>query len=174
MTLSTANIRMDYPGVSDTDPLPYTFKIFTDSDLKVYKDGVLLTLTTDYTVSGALSDTGGNVTLLAAPSPAADIAILASIANTQTTDLVNETSFFQDRIEDRFDKLCRADQVAEEKLGRQLTLPPDEAGSALLTQMPALADRKGRQLTFHPTTGQPTASRPASAAVSAPTTASIS
>jgi hypothetical protein len=167
MTISTTTIRNDYPGVDSTTPLPYTFKIFAASDLKVYKDGVLLTLTTDYTVSGVGSESFGNVTLTVAPSPAADIAILATIPLTQTTDLVNETGFFQDRIEQRFDKLCRADQLAAEELARALTLPEDEAGSSVTTTLPSLDDRKGKTLAFDATTGQPVTMATSSAAISA-------
>jgi hypothetical protein len=167
MTIPTTNIRNDYVGNGVAVTYPYTFKVFASSELRVLVDGVLQTLTTHYTVTGVGAESGGNVVFVTAPANGVSVAILATIPLTQTTDLVNETGFFQDRIEQRFDKLCRADQVTSEKIGRQLTIPEDEAGSALLTELPALDDRKGMTLGFDPSTGQPGAYAMSSTTVSA-------
>ena len=65
MTVSSTTTKVSYTGGTSTS-LPYTFKIFADGDLEVYKNGSLLTLTTDYTVTGAGDDSGGTVELVAA------------------------------------------------------------------------------------------------------------
>ena len=44
-----------------TTPAIYDTKIFANTDLAVYFDGVLMTLTTDYTVTGVGVDAGGTV-----------------------------------------------------------------------------------------------------------------
>jgi hypothetical protein len=167
MTLSTTTIRNDYTGNGAAVTFPYTYKVFASSELRVLVDGVLQTITTHYSVTGVGAESGGNVVFVTAPANGVSVAILATIALTQTTDLVNETGFFQDRIEQRFDKLCRADQLAAEELSRALTLPEDEAGSSVTTTLPSLEDRKGHNLSFDATTGAPVASTPSSAAVSA-------
>jgi hypothetical protein len=167
MTISTTNTRNDYTGNGATVTFPYTFKVFANTELRVLVDGVLQTLTTHYTVTGVGDDAGGNVVFGTAPANGATVAVLATIALTQTTDLVNETGFFQDRMEDRFDRLCRADQLAAEELSRALTLPEDEAGSSITTTLPSLDDRKGKTLAFDATTGQPVTMATSSAAISA-------
>jgi hypothetical protein len=167
MTIPTTTIRHDYVGNGSNDTFPYTFKIFEDTDLKVYVDGVLQTLTTHYTVTGAGTESGGNVEMVTPPGNGLAVAVLADVDFTQTTDLVNETGFYQDRIEDALDKGVRQAQVLEELATRTLRLPEDEAGTSTKTTLPSLDDRKGRNLSFDATTGQPVASTPASAAVSA-------
>src|SRR4051812_10496852 len=67
MTVATVAAPLTYTGPVSS-PLPYTWRIFQDADLLVTQidpDGVLstLVLNTDYTVTGALSYTGGTVVL---------------------------------------------------------------------------------------------------------------
>lgn len=173
MTIPTANIRMDYPGNGSTVTFPYTYKAFANTDLRVLLTedatgvSVTQTLTTHYTVSGVGSESGGNVVMVTAPPVGYTLTILATIANTQTTDLVNETRFFQSRIEDRMDKLCRADQVQAEKQSRSMVLPESEAGNPTLTTLPPLAERKGKTQAYDAITGAPVMFSTASTAVSA-------
>lgn len=172
MTLPTANIRMDYAGNGSTVTFPYTYKAFANTDLRVLLTedatgvSVTQTLTTHYTVSGVGSESGGNVVMVTAPPVGYTLTILATIANTQTTDLVNETRFYQSRIEDRMDKLCRADQVQAEKQSRSMVLPESEAGDPTLTTLPPLAERKGKTQAYDAITGAPVMFSTASTAVS--------
>jgi hypothetical protein len=183
MTISTVHVRNDYPNVGATLVFPYTFKIFASTDLVVIDTnettGVETTLveTTDYTVSGVGSDAGGNVTLVSGARGTGHRLSIVSVLDeentgvglpiTQSTDLVDETGFFQDRIEARFDRLARAIQILIEEGGRSLTLPVGEDGTSTLIELPSFADRKGNMLGFHATTGQPIAGQPSSALVSA-------
>lgn len=58
------NARIDqYTAVLGQTEFIYTFQIFEDDEISVQKDNVTLDLTTDYTVSGAESKSGGIVTL---------------------------------------------------------------------------------------------------------------
>lgn len=160
MTLSNALNRIDAVSAGGAT-YPYTFKIFADSDLTVIVTdtaGVASTkvLTADYSVTGVGTDAGGNVVFVVAPTAGYTVSILASVPLTQTTDLVNETGFFQDRIETALDRTVRMAQVAKEIANRGLRLPEGEAGSDLLTVLPSLESRKGQSLGFDPNTGQPT------------------
>ncbi len=67
MTISTTTNRIVYTGNGSTKIFAYTFKIFKDSELEVQVDGVIQTITTHYTVSGAGDAGGGNVTFVTAP-----------------------------------------------------------------------------------------------------------
>ena len=171
MTLSTERNRNDYDaGGAEYD---YTFKIFAASDLTVIvtdNAGVPTTkvLTADYSVSNVGEDGGGRVTFVVAPTTGT-VAIIGSIPLTQTTDLVNETGFFQDRIETALDRTVRMAQVAKEIGERGLRLPEgeaDEPGSDLLTVLPPLATRKGQTLAFDAATGHPTTVATATSAIS--------
>ena len=50
--------RVQFTGNTGTGPFAFTFNILADSDIAVYKGTVLLTLTTDYTVSINANGTG--------------------------------------------------------------------------------------------------------------------
>ena len=60
---------------SGTGPYSFTFEILANTDIAVYKDDTLLTLTTDYTVTINANGTG-YVTLVSTPTGATQIAIV--------------------------------------------------------------------------------------------------
>ena len=73
--------RAQYTASAAQDTFAYTFEIYAESDLKVYLTPVgstpndtndLLTLTTDYTVTGEGVENGGNVVLVT-PATAGDV-----------------------------------------------------------------------------------------------------
>ena len=91
MTVSSDTNSVTYSGNGSTTVFPYSFKIFANSDLVVSlrndTTGVSTTqtLTTDYTVSGAGTDSGGNVTFVTAPASGNTVKIERNLAFTQTT-----------------------------------------------------------------------------------------
>lgn len=110
MTVSTEVDHNDYTGNGVTTSFPYTFRIFTKTDLMVQvvdlsENITVLTLDTDYNVTGAGAYSGGSVVL---PSPLASgwqISISRELPATQETDLRNQGKFFAEVHEDAFDKL---------------------------------------------------------------------
>ena len=80
------------------------FEWFTDADLKVYKDGVLQTLTTHYTATGAGVSGGGTVTFGSAVSNAT-VAIIRDMAIERTTDFPISGSFKIDALNTSLDKM---------------------------------------------------------------------
>ena len=70
MTVSTTTSKVTYTGNNVTTVFAYTFKITATSEIKVYVDNVLKTLTTHYNVSGAGTASGGNVTFTGGNTPA--------------------------------------------------------------------------------------------------------
>jgi hypothetical protein len=58
--------RVVYTGSAGTGPYAFTFEILTQTDIDVYVDSTLKTLTTDYTVSINSNGTG-SVTFVTAP-----------------------------------------------------------------------------------------------------------
>ena len=64
MTVSTLDFYKVYIAAAAQTVFPYTFMILAAADLRVYDNGTLMVLGVDYTVSGAGSEAGGNVTFV--------------------------------------------------------------------------------------------------------------
>ncbi|EPW3644626.1 GDSL-type esterase/lipase family protein [Escherichia coli] len=110
MTVSTEVDHNDYTGNGVTTSFPYTFRIFKKSDLTVQvadlnENITVLTLDTDYSVTGAGSYSGGSVVLMSPLANGWQISISRDLPVTQETDLRNQGKFFAEVHEDAFDKL---------------------------------------------------------------------
>ena len=127
MTVSTTTNRASYSGNGSTTAFAYGFKIFADADLTVIirsSAGVetTKTLTTHYTVSGAGTDSGGNVTFTTGNVPASGetVVILRKLTLTQGTDYVANDPFPAESHEDALDRLTMITQQLDEAVGRSL------------------------------------------------------
>jgi hypothetical protein len=127
MTVSTTTNRASYSGNGSTTAFAYGFKIFADADLTVIirsSAGVetTKTLTTHYTVSGAGTDSGGNVTFTTGNVPASGetVVILRKLTLTQATDYVANDPFPAESHEDALDRLTMIAQQHDEAIGRAL------------------------------------------------------
>lgn len=110
MTVSTEVDHNDYTGNGVTTSFPYTFRIFTKTDLMVQvvdlnENITVLTLDTDYSVTGAGAYSGGSVVLSTPLANGWQISISRELPATQETDLRNQGKFFAEVHEDAFDKL---------------------------------------------------------------------
>lgn len=110
MTVSTEVDHNDYTGNGVTTSFPYTFRIFKKSDLTVQvadlnENITVLTLDTDYYVTGAGTYSGGSVVLMSPLTNGWKISISRDLPVTQETDLRNQGKFFAEVHEDAFDKL---------------------------------------------------------------------
>jgi len=148
MTVSTSSNRADHTGNGSASTFSFTFRIFANTDLLVTKadaDGVetVLTLTTDYTVSGAGSYNGGSITPVAGALPSGHtLTILRELDITQETDLRNQGSFFAETHEDVFDRHTIVMQQLQEQIDRAAKLPvtSTEDAEALVADIVLLAD----------------------------------
>ena len=122
MTVSSTTTKMSYTGNGSTSVFAYTFKIFADTEIKVWVNGILQTLTTHYTVSGAGSSSGGNVTFETASIPASTHPIVfgRNIARTQVTDYVENDTFPAETHEAALDKLTLIAQEIDNKLSADI------------------------------------------------------
>ena len=147
MTVASSTNRVDYTGNGSTTVFSFTFRIFAATDLVVTKadaDGVetVLTLNTDYTVTGVGSYSGGTVTISPALSSDYDLTIQRVLPLTQETDLRNQGQFFAETHEDVFDRMSMINQQLQEQLDRAAKLPVTNTADAdaLVADIVLLAD----------------------------------
>lgn len=119
MTISSEVSRWSFTGDDSTTVFAFTNKIFADADLAVYVDEVLQTLTTDYTVSGAGVETGGNVTFVSgAPALDTSVVIIRVLIDDQTADYPVAGAFPAVVTEDALDRRTILSQQHKEIISR--------------------------------------------------------
>lgn len=160
MTISSTKSRWEYLGDNSTTEFTYNNKIFVNTDLEVYSDNVLQTLTTDYTVSGAGDVTGGAVTYVTAPASSVSVVILRVVPDTQATDYPLGGSFPSTTVEDDFDRRTIVSQQQQETFDRAVVTPAGDVQVDMT--LPTLALRANKYFTYD-SSGQPTATDAASA-----------
>jgi len=107
MTVTTTNTRAELNGNASAGPFQCGFRILTDSDLLVYVEGILKTLTTHYTVANAGTTTNATVTFTSGNYPAsgtANVVFVRSVPYTQTADYQNNTALDAETLETSFDR----------------------------------------------------------------------
>lgn len=110
MTVNTETDRNLYDGTGAQFVFPYTFPVLQNADLEVRlvaSDGsyTVAVLDTDYTMSGAGTDEGGEVEfILSAPSVGQQVLLIRLIDYLQPTDFKNQGRFFPRTHERSFDR----------------------------------------------------------------------
>jgi len=168
LTVSSEVSRWSLNGNGTTGPFAYTTKIFVKTDLKVYVDGTLKTVDTHYTVSGVLSDSGGNVTFTVGNEPPAgtnNVVIEKSIPYTQDTSLPLGGPLPSTSITAMVDRATMQIQQVNKKVTRSLRQMAADADD--IGELPLKASRAGKLLRFNATTGDPEAVVPADIDISA-------
>jgi hypothetical protein len=133
-------------AASGTGPYAFTFEILAAGDIAVYKDDVLLTITTDYTVTIAANGTG-SITLTAAPTGATQIAIVGNRTISRTTDFVTGGDFFANTLNDELDQQTIFAQQNAEGLSRALQAPQTDPTTINMT-LPRASLRANKALGF--------------------------
>ena len=125
MAITSTTNKVTYTGNATASVFPYAFKIFANTELEV--DQIListeavtrLALTTDYTVSGVDSSTGGNVTLVAgALSALYKLTIRRVLPLTQLVDFIENDSAPAETFEESYDRDTMIAQQLQETLDR--------------------------------------------------------
>ena len=129
MTISTLEFYKVYIATAAQTVFPYPFKILAAADLRVYDNGILLALGVDYTVSGAGTAGGGNVTFVVGRTAGHTILLRRETPRTQATDLNAAQTYTEELLEAMADKLTL---ILQEFPG--LTIPLSPAGYYLRTK----------------------------------------
>lgn len=125
MTVTTSSNTVTATGDGVTAAFPFGRIFYENSHLKVYVAGVLKTITTHYTVSGASNPSGGTVTFTAGNIPAngASVVIQRIVSFDQQTDLENFDGNPSDVTEKQLDLIVMQTQQLDERLTRAVVAP---------------------------------------------------
>ena len=155
MTINIANNdpRISYSvaaGVTQTS-FAVPFEFFDDADLNVYVDGVLKTITTDYTVTGGSGTTGTITMSVTGISGGSTIVVTRSIDIERTTDFPTAGPFDVASLNIGLDKIVAIQADLQDDIDRSLRLTDYDADATLT--LPDVNTRKGKLLAFNATTG---------------------
>lgn len=154
--------RIVYSGSAGVGPYAFTFEVLTSTDIAVYKNSTLLTLTTDYTVSINSGTGTGNVTLVVAATGSDSITIVGDRAIQRASDFVTGGDLFANTLNDELDSLTIYAQQVDEKAGRAIQAPVTDP-TTLNMVLPSATSRAGKYLAFSGT-GDPIATTGSSSA----------
>jgi len=145
-------------GAGGVGPYSFTFEILANTDIAVFKDDTLLTLTTHYTVTINGNGTGSvliNATGLAlAPASPTQYAIVGNRTIARSTDFTTGGDFFANTLNDELDQQTIFAQQNAEGLNRALQAPQTDPTTINMT-LPAKATRASKTLAFD-ANGNPT------------------
>ena len=148
--------RRQFTVTSPTTEFSFDFNFFQDSDIKVYVDSTLKSLTTHYTVTGEGNDTasnhGGTVTFGSAVDDVT-VTIIRDITIQRTTDFPASGAFQVDSLNTELDTITAVQQELEDDISRTLRLDAEDATVAM--ELPLKAARLGKILGFNSSTGVP-------------------
>jgi hypothetical protein len=154
--ISDVTRRVVYTGSAGVGPYSFSFEILANTDIAVYKDSTLLTLTTDYTVTINSNGTG-SVTLVTAATSANNITLVGNRAIERATDFVTGGDLFANSLNDEFDSLVIFSQQTDEKAERGLKAPVTDPTDINMV-LPSKTSRAGKTLAFdslgNPTVGE--------------------
>ncbi|MEO2184614.1 MAG: hypothetical protein ABGY43_20170, partial [bacterium] len=147
LTVGDITPRAQYTASSGQTVFAYAFPIFADGDLKVYIGPTLQTLTTHYTVSGAATSNGGNVTLVSGAGAGDIITIYRDLPVSRTSDYQTSGDLLAETLNDDFDKVVMMSQQVANKLDRTIQINDYDEDAALT--LPNKIDRGSKYLAFN-------------------------
>jgi hypothetical protein len=153
ISISDNNPRVSYP-VSESATLntfTVSFEFFAAADLNVYVDGTLKTLTADYTVTGGNGSTGTVAMSVTGASGGSTVVITRDITLERTTDFPVSGAFQVETLNTELDRFIAIQADIEDDVSRSIKLADKDASASM--ELPLKADRLGKVLTFHETTG---------------------
>ena len=157
INLADNNPRISYTvgqgATTTTFAVPFEF--FASSDLKVFKDGVLQTITTHYTVSGGNGSTGSVAMSVTGGTGGTIVLITRKVPLERTTDFPASGAFDVTALNTQLDRIIAIQADLDDVQARSLVLSDEDA--AVTTTLPLKAARLGKVLAFNASTGAPEA-----------------
>ena len=144
--ISNVSRRIVYTGSAGAGPYAFSFEIIDSTDVDVYKNDTLLTLTTNYTVTINSNGTG-SVTLVSAATSSDRITIVGSRAIERTTDFVTGGDLFANTLNEEIDSQTIFVQQVAETAERSIKAPVTDPTNINMT-LPSQTSRAGKTLAF--------------------------
>ena len=138
--------RVVYTGSAGVGPYAFTFEILTQTDIDVYVNATLQTLTTNYTVTTNANGTG-SVTLVTAATGADRITIVGARDITRASDYVTGGDFTAASLNVELDQQTIFNQQNAESLGRAILAPVTDPSNINMV-LPVQTSRAGKTLAF--------------------------
>jgi len=145
--------RVVYTGSAGVGPYAFSFPVLVNTDIAVYKNTTLLTLTTDYTVTISSTTGQGSVTLVSAATGTDRITIVGARSIQRSTDFVTGGDFFANTLNTELDSEVIFTQQIAETAERSIKAPVTDPTSISMT-LPANTTRANKFLAFD-STGNP-------------------
>jgi hypothetical protein len=156
--ISNVPRRIVYTGSAGVGPYAFNFEVLLNTDINVYKNDVLLTLTTDYTVSISPTLGTGSITLVSAAAGSDRITIVGARAVERTTDFTTGGDFFANSMNSELDSQTILVQQVAETAERSIKAPVTDPTNINMT-LPINTARAGKTLAFdvdgNPVVGEP-------------------
>lgn len=158
--------RVAYTATAAQTVFAVPFVFFDESDLQVYVDDVLKTLSTDYVTSGAGEEAGGSVTFNSGLVGSESVVITRVLALELTTHVPPSGPLDVAGLNLQFSRFVAMLQQVDDNRARSVRQPDSDAEA--MDDLPAAASRASKYL-FFDADGNPTvvASVSSSAAVAA-------
>lgn len=139
--------RVVYTGSAGVGPYAFTFPVLINTDIAVYKNTTLLTLTTDYTVTISGTTGQGSVTLVSAATGSDRVTIVGARSIERSTDFVTGGDFFANTLNTELDSETIFIQQIAETAERGLKAPVTDPTSINMT-LPFNTTRANKFLSF--------------------------
>ncbi len=145
--------RVVYTASAGVGPYAFTFEVLAQTDIDVYIDSTLKTLTTDYTVTINANGTG-SITFVTAPTSTARVTIVGARSIERATDFVTGGDLTANSLNLALDQNVIFSQQNAEAIGRAVIAPVTDPSSINMV-LPAQTSRAGKVLSFNSSTGNP-------------------
>lgn len=126
--------RIIYSGSAGVGPYSFSFEVLEQTDVAVYKNTTLLTLSADYTVTINVDGTG-SITLISPAVAADDITLIGARAIERTSDFVTGGDLFANTLNDELDAQTIFAQQQQDEINRSMKMAP-WTSTAFNTQLP--------------------------------------
>lgn len=153
ISISNNNPRVSYSVNESATQTSFavSFEFFAAADLNVYVDGTLKTITTHYTVTGGDGSTGTVAMSVTGATGGSTVVITRDITLERTTDFPVSGAFQVETLNTELDRFIAIQADIEDDVSRSIKLADKDAAATM--ELPLKADRLGKVLTFHETTG---------------------
>ena len=150
ITIANNNPRIAYTATASQTAFTVPFEFFDASDLNVFINETLKTITTHYTVSGGNGSTG-TVTLTSGATVNDKILITRDVTLERTTDFPTSGPFQVASLNTELDKIIAMMADLNDLAGRGIQLA--DSDSAVSVILPNVTGRAGKVLAFNSSTG---------------------